>query len=59
MAVVAGLIPRTALLSFFGDAFARRDWTQLGIVSVVIGLTALLAIWVVRRIAPEVDRKGL
>jgi uncharacterized membrane protein YdjX (TVP38/TMEM64 family) len=54
-AVVVGLIPRTALLSFLGDAFARRDWAQLGMVSALIGLTALLAIWAVRRFSPEAD----
>lgn len=48
-AVVVGLLPRTALLSFFGDAFARRDWTQLGVASAIIGVTAVLAIWVVGR----------
>lgn len=36
-AVVIGLVPRTTMLAFFGDAFARGDWPA------ILGVSALLA----------------
>jgi uncharacterized membrane protein YdjX (TVP38/TMEM64 family) len=49
-AVLAGLLPRTAVFSFFGDAFARGDTGRIALASGVLALAAGLGIWLARRL---------
>ncbi len=47
-AVVIGLVPRTAMLSFFGDAFARGDWTEIVAVSGLLAVVSVAGIALTR-----------
>jgi uncharacterized membrane protein YdjX (TVP38/TMEM64 family) len=49
-AVVVGLLPRTAMLAFFGDAFARGDWAGIGAVCVLLAGVSLAGIALTRRL---------
>jgi uncharacterized membrane protein YdjX (TVP38/TMEM64 family) len=49
-AVIAGLVPRTAVFSFFGDAFARGDTARIALAFGVLALTAAIGIWLARRL---------
>jgi uncharacterized membrane protein YdjX (TVP38/TMEM64 family) len=51
-AVIAGLLPRTAVFSAFGDAFARGDMEHIAAISAFIAFGAVLGIWATRRFGP-------
>jgi len=52
-AVLAGLLPRTAVFSFFGDAFARGDTARIALASGVLVLAGGIGVLLARRL-----RKG-
>ena len=54
-AVVVGLVPRTAVFSAFGDAFARGDMEHIIALSAFIGFGAVLGVWATRRFGPPRD----
>jgi uncharacterized membrane protein YdjX (TVP38/TMEM64 family) len=54
-AVIAGLLPRTAVFSAFGDAFARGDLEHIAAISAFIAFGAVLGIWATRRFGPPRD----
>lgn len=49
-AVVIGLVPRTAMLAYFGDAFARGDWTGIAAICALLALASVVGIGVTRRL---------
>jgi uncharacterized membrane protein YdjX (TVP38/TMEM64 family) len=60
-AVVAGLVPRTAVFSFFGDSFAREDGARIALASAVLAAAALAGFWLARRLrgpAPRASAGG-
>lgn len=52
-AVMIGLVPRTALLAFFGDAFARGDWVGIASASVLLAAASVAAVALSRRRRPR------
>jgi uncharacterized membrane protein YdjX (TVP38/TMEM64 family) len=49
-AVLVGLVPRTAVFSFFGDSFARDDGGRIALASAVLAAAALPGVWLARRL---------
>jgi uncharacterized membrane protein YdjX (TVP38/TMEM64 family) len=55
-AVMIGLVPRTAMLSFFGDAFARGDWVGIAAVSALLAVVSIAGIALTRRLTGSAER---
>jgi uncharacterized membrane protein YdjX (TVP38/TMEM64 family) len=49
LAAISGLVPRTALYSFFGDSIAQGEWSRIGVALALIGVTGAGGIVVAQR----------
>ena len=58
VAVFAGLIPRMALYSFFGDAIAQGDWTAVAVSATAIAVLGTAGSIVVRRWGQRRDERA-
>jgi uncharacterized membrane protein YdjX (TVP38/TMEM64 family) len=55
-AVLAGLVPRTAVFSFFGDSFAHEDGGRIAVASAVLAAAGLVGFWLARRLRAPAPR---
>ncbi len=55
-AVFVGLLPRTAIYSFFGDSLAQESWTRLAVAVVILAVCTVVGVAVARRIGNDATR---